>query len=170
MSTAIHLASYRGHCFSTVQPVSQHGSLPLTVVDRWWVSAAAHSPCRCRRTSQSLYRTTNKQVAYLSSSFALDVVVFFLLGTGILHSMAKATQFVHGTPSEAASQRTCGGNSSQTQPWPGVAMFAGTYNHIPFAHDMSAGSSIMLVSRSFRRACFIVQPRLPRSSVWIAGK
>jgi hypothetical protein len=38
-------------------------------------------------------------------------------------------------------------------------MFAGIDNHIPFAHDMSVGSSIMLALRSFRRACFIVQPK-----------
>lgn len=44
---------------------------------------------------------------YLSESFAVDVVwVFFLFGVGIRHSIWKATQFVHGIPSEAASQRT----------------------------------------------------------------
>jgi len=45
---------------------------------------------------------------YLSESFALPVavVVFFLFGVGILHSMEKATQFVHGTPKLAASHRT----------------------------------------------------------------
>ena len=42
----------------------------------------------------------------LSSSFALLVWFFFRFGTGILHSMENATQFVHGTPKEAASQRT----------------------------------------------------------------
>ena len=34
-------------------------------------------------------------------------MVFLRLGTGILHSIEKATQFVHGTPREAASHRTC---------------------------------------------------------------
>ena len=43
--------------------------------------------------------------AHLSSSFF--PAVFFLFGAGILHSMEKATQFVHGTPRLAASQRTC---------------------------------------------------------------
>jgi hypothetical protein len=43
---------------------------------------------------------------YLSESFALAAVVFFRLGVGILHSMEKATQLVHGTPKLAASQRT----------------------------------------------------------------
>lgn len=32
--------------------------------------------------------------------------VFFRLGVGILHSMEKATQLVHGTPKLAASHRT----------------------------------------------------------------
>ena len=41
---------------------------------------------------------------YLSESLPLPV--FFRLGGGILHSMLKATQFVQGTPSEAASHRT----------------------------------------------------------------
>lgn len=34
------------------------------------------------------------------------VWVFFLLGWGILHSIWKATQLVHGMPSEAASHLT----------------------------------------------------------------
>ena len=42
---------------------------------------------------------------YLSESLAFPCV-FFLLGVGILHSMEKATQLVHGTPKLAASQRT----------------------------------------------------------------
>jgi len=36
-------------------------------------------------------------MAYLASSFVLEVVVRFRFGTGILHSIEKATQFVHGT-------------------------------------------------------------------------
>ena len=43
--------------------------------------------------------------AHLSSSFF--PAVFFLFGARILHSMEKATQFVHGTPKLAASQRIC---------------------------------------------------------------
>ena len=43
--------------------------------------------------------------SYLSDSL-IFVAVFFLFGLGILHSMLKATQFVHGTPRLAASQRT----------------------------------------------------------------
>lgn len=44
---------------------------------------------------------------YLSESLVVEAVcVFFLLGWGILHSIWKATQFVQGMPSEAASQRT----------------------------------------------------------------
>lgn len=42
----------------------------------------------------------------LSESLALPWA-FFRLGGGIRHSMLKATQFVHGTPRLAASQRTC---------------------------------------------------------------
>lgn len=42
---------------------------------------------------------------YLSVSFL--PAVFFRFGAGILHSMEKATQLVHGTPRLAASQRTC---------------------------------------------------------------
>lgn len=42
----------------------------------------------------------------LSESLALPWA-FFRLGAGIRHSMLKATQFVHGTPRLAASQRTC---------------------------------------------------------------
>lgn len=44
---------------------------------------------------------------YLSESLAAVVVeAFFLLGLGILHSIWKATQFVHGMPKEAASHLT----------------------------------------------------------------
>lgn len=42
---------------------------------------------------------------YRLSSLALEEV-FLRLGVGILHSMEKATQLVHGTPRLAASQRT----------------------------------------------------------------
>lgn len=45
--------------------------------------------------------------AYLSESLAVEAVcVFFLLLLGILHSIWKATQLVHGMPSEAASHLT----------------------------------------------------------------
>lgn len=38
---------------------------------------------------------------------SFDLVWFFLrFGVGILHSIEKATQLVHGTPRLAASQRT----------------------------------------------------------------
>ena len=46
---------------------------------------------------------------YLSVSFAFPAAppaVFFLFGTGILHSIENATQFVHGTPRLAASHLT----------------------------------------------------------------
>src|SRR4051794_26005130 len=36
---------------------------------------------------------------------------------------------------------------------------AGTYNHIPFAHDMSAGSSIMLAWCSFPQGLFHCAPK-----------
>lgn len=36
-------------------------------------------------------------VTYLASSLLLAALVRFLLGTGILHSMEKATQLVQGT-------------------------------------------------------------------------
>jgi hypothetical protein len=42
-----------------------------------------------------------------SVSLARDVCVFLRLGVGMRHSMEKAVQLVHGTPREAASQRTC---------------------------------------------------------------
>ena len=42
--------------------------------------------------------------AHLSLSFF--PAVFLRLGVGILHSIEKATQFVHGTPKLAASHRT----------------------------------------------------------------
>lgn len=50
--------------------------------------------------------TSPRGHAYLSESFALPVAVFFLFGAGILHSIEKATQLVHGTPKLAASHRT----------------------------------------------------------------
>ena len=43
--------------------------------------------------------------SYLSESLDL-LAVFFRLGAGILHSIAKAVQLVHGTPKLAASHRT----------------------------------------------------------------
>lgn len=44
---------------------------------------------------------------YLSESFVVEAAwVFFLLGWGILHSIWKATQLVHGMPNEAASHLT----------------------------------------------------------------
>ena len=45
-----------------------------------------------------------EEPAHLSESF--DFPAFFRFGGGILHSIEKATQLVHGTPKEAASQRT----------------------------------------------------------------
>ena len=42
--------------------------------------------------------------AYASVSFLL--AVFLRFGVGILHSIEKATQLVHGTPKLAASHRT----------------------------------------------------------------
>jgi hypothetical protein len=84
------------------------------------------------------------QVKYLSSSFALELLVFFLLGTGILHSIAKATQFVHGTPREAASQRTWRTEASQRRTTSRIGMLSENDSNIPYAHDTSAGLSIML--------------------------
>jgi hypothetical protein len=43
------------------------------------------------------------------------MLFFFRFGTGILHSMEKATQLVHGTPSEAASQRTASESAHEIQ-------------------------------------------------------
>lgn len=60
------------------------------------------------------------QYGYLSESLDLPCV-FFLLGAGILHSMEKATQLVHGTPKLAASQRTCASSfskASESLEWP----------------------------------------------------
>lgn len=44
--------------------------------------------------------------SHLSESFALAAAVFLRFGTGILHSIEKATQFVQGTPKLAASHLT----------------------------------------------------------------
>jgi hypothetical protein len=44
---------------------------------------------------------------YLSESLVRPPCVFLRFGVGILHSMEKATQLVHGTPRLAASHRTC---------------------------------------------------------------
>lgn len=44
---------------------------------------------------------------YLSESLVVEAAwVFFRLGCGILHSIWKATQLVHGIPKEAASHLT----------------------------------------------------------------
>lgn len=43
-------------------------------------------------------------ITHLSDSFL--PLVFLRFGVGILHSIWKATQFVHGTPRLAASHRT----------------------------------------------------------------
>lgn len=48
---------------------------------------------------------SKKGNGHLSESLDLPWA-FFLFGAGILHSMEKATQLVHGTPRLAASQRT----------------------------------------------------------------
>ena len=62
---------------------------------------------------------------YLSESFALPAAVFFRFGVGILHSMENATQFVHGTPRLAASQRTYSRQPS----------CACTARHLKYEHD-----------------------------------
>lgn len=67
--------------------------------------------------------------AYLSDSFLPDV--FFLLGVGILQSIEKATQFVHGTPRLAASHRTCRNHEHHSDRWVRMVWIA------PFARDMS---------------------------------
>ncbi len=46
-------------------------------------------------------------IPHLSESLALAWAVRLRLGGGILHSIEKATQLVHGTPRLAASHRTC---------------------------------------------------------------
>lgn len=59
--------------------------------------------------SQSLFNSRSDNdggVCYLSDSRPLLAWFFFRFGAGILHSMANATQLVHGTPRLAASQRT----------------------------------------------------------------
>lgn len=56
------------------------------------------------------------QITNLSDSFLPDV--FLRLGVGILHSIWKATQFVHGTPRLAASHRTwCCQSDRQSEAW-----------------------------------------------------
>lgn len=70
------------------------------------------------------------QHAYLSESLDFPCV-FFLLGAGILHSMEKATQFVHGTPKLAASQRTCASSFQQSLR---IAVMA---DNVPFASGRS---------------------------------
>jgi len=50
-------------------------------------------------------------VVYLSESLDSSTAfwAFLRFGVGMRHSIWKATQFVHGTPKLAASQRTCNG-------------------------------------------------------------
>jgi hypothetical protein len=67
--------------------------------------------------------------AYLSDSFFPGV--FLRLGVGILQSMEKATQFVHGTPRLAASHRTCGKSEYGCNIYFDVGRIA------PFSRDMS---------------------------------
>lgn len=63
------------------------------------ISSQSASILRARRCDRFARK------AHLSESFAFPCA-FFLFGAGILHSMEKATQLVHGTPRLAASQRT----------------------------------------------------------------
>jgi hypothetical protein len=55
-----------------------------------WVQAV-------RETDEGEQEIHGHPSAYLPSSLALDSAVLLRLGMGILHSMEKATQFVHGT-------------------------------------------------------------------------
>jgi hypothetical protein len=63
---------------------------------------------RCQRRLDPVISTARNDSAYLSESLAFPaaVDVFFRFGVGILHSIEKATQLVHGTPKLAASHRT----------------------------------------------------------------
>ena len=60
----------------------------------------------CIRASVSAFPSATILHPYLSTSF-FPLPVFLRFGLGILHSMPKAVQFVHGTPKLAASHRTC---------------------------------------------------------------
>ena len=75
-------------------------------------------------------------------------MVFLRLGTGILHSIEKATQFVHGTPREAASHRTCRRVISQkgTAPVALVASFR-TFRAWHVCSDVTQVSSTSLEIR-----------------------
>lgn len=68
-------------------------------------------------------------IAYLSDSFFPDV--FLRFGVGILQSIEKATQLVHGTPRLAASHRTCKQSKYGRKRYFDVGRTA------PFAHDTS---------------------------------
>lgn len=69
------------------------------------------SPCslnsgNCQQDQRTkAYKRSTATRTHLSVSLLLDCV-FFRLGVGILHSMPKAVQLVHGTPRLAASHRT----------------------------------------------------------------
>jgi hypothetical protein len=67
--------------------------------------------------------------AYLSDSFFPDV--FLRFGVGILQSIEKATQLVHGTPRLAASHRTCEESKYGRKRYFEMKWIA------PFAHDTS---------------------------------
>ena len=100
--------------------------------------------------------------AYLSSSFTLEPAVFLRLGTGILHSIEKATQLVQGTPRAAASHRTCRRVTSQrgTAPEVLVVLFR-TFRAWHVCSDVTQVSPTFLEVR-VRHA----RPSLPRTSVW----
>lgn len=80
--------------------------------------ASAVSPRSLEKVSSALYiayiialEQSRHAATYLSESFmrvlpADAACVFLRFGVGILHSIEKATQLVHGTPRLAASQRT----------------------------------------------------------------
>ena len=76
------------------------------VCQRRLITSGVSSLTNRLNISQSTARQAErKSRSCLSESFDFPCV-FFLLGVGILHSMEKATQFVHGTPKLAASHRT----------------------------------------------------------------
>lgn len=61
------------------------------------------------RVSSDLSGSAMSVDPYLSASLVREPPwVFLRLGCGMRHSIEKAVQLVHGIPSEAASQRTCG--------------------------------------------------------------
>lgn len=67
------------------------------------------------------------------------LAVFFRLGVGMRHSMAKAVQLVQGTPKLAASQRTWGGWVSRC----GRALRAGNGGNEPFVHGTSVAREVV---------------------------